>query len=195
MITHAPPVLGFVGSSGSGKTMLLEQVIGKLADTGVRVAVLKHAKPGFDLDQNPRKDSCRLRSAGADQVLIASRDRWALIAQQADPRQEPSLQTMLRHMDASALDAVLVEGFKHESYPKIEVFRPSQGRPPQCWPVDSSVIAVASDVRIETAPVCLLGSQRSHIGRAVRPRQLALPQLPVESGALHQALPNATGVD
>ena len=73
-----------MGSSGSGKTMLLEQVIGKLANTGVRVAVLKHAKPGFDLDQNPRKD-CRLRSAGADQVLIASRDRWALIAQQADP--------------------------------------------------------------------------------------------------------------
>jgi molybdopterin-guanine dinucleotide biosynthesis protein MobB len=110
MITHAPPVLGFVGSSGSGKTMLLEQVIGKLADTGVRVAVLKHAKPGFDLDQNPRKDSCRLRSAGADQVLIASRDRWALIAQQADPRQEPSLQTMLRHLDASALDASWSKG-------------------------------------------------------------------------------------
>jgi molybdopterin-guanine dinucleotide biosynthesis protein B len=146
-------VLGFVGSSGSGKTTLLEQVIGHLADAGVRVAALKHAKPGFDLDRDPSKDSHRLRSSGADQVLVASRARWALMAQQADPLREPSLDEMLRHLDTSALDAVLVEGFKHEDYPKIEVYRPSQGRAPQCWPEDSSVIAVASDVPIETAPV------------------------------------------
>ena len=111
MTTHSLPILGFVGPSGSGKTTLLEQVIGHLADTGIRLAVLKHAKPGFDLDQNPGKDSFRLRSAGADQVLIASRDRWALMARQADPLQEPVLGEMLRHLDASALDGVLVEGF------------------------------------------------------------------------------------
>src|SRR5688500_3832970 len=115
MITHAPPVLGFVGSSGSGKTMLLEPVIGKLADTGVRATATKNAKPGFDLDENPRKAGCQLRPAGPYQVLIASRDRWALIAQQTDPPQAPSLQTMLRLLDASALDAFLLEGFNHES--------------------------------------------------------------------------------
>jgi molybdopterin-guanine dinucleotide biosynthesis adapter protein len=189
MMTHTPPVLGFVGPSGSGKTTLLEQVIGHLADTGIRVAVLKHAKPGFDLDQNPRKDSYRLRSAGADQVLIASRDRWALMAQQADPLQEPSLVEMLRHFDPSALDAVLVEGFKHEDYPKIEVFRPSQGRPPQCWPKDPSVIAVASDVRIEVAPASWLDLNDPGSVAWFVTRQLGLPQLPLESTGLRWAGP------
>lgn len=146
------PVLGFVGSSGSGKTTLLEQVVGLLTNAGVRLAVLKHAKPGFDIDRNPGKDTHRLRTAGADQVLVASRDRWALMARQADPLQEPSLHQMLRHLDATVLDGVLVEGFAHERYPKIEVYRPAQGRPPQCWPHDPSVVAVASDVSLAPAP-------------------------------------------
>ena len=84
-MTSSLPVVGFVGWSGSGKTTLLEQVVGRLTDAGARLATVKHAKPGFDLDQNPSKDSWRLRSAGASQVLIASRDRWALMAQQHDP--------------------------------------------------------------------------------------------------------------
>jgi molybdopterin-guanine dinucleotide biosynthesis adapter protein len=144
-------VLGFVGSSGSGKTTVVEQVLALLGDRGARLAVLKHAKAGFDIDQRPGKDSHRLRAAGADQVLVASRDRWALMAQQADPLQEPSLARMLSHLDASVLDGVLVEGFGHEAYPKVEVYRPSHGRPPQCWPADPSVIAVASDVPLPTA--------------------------------------------
>lgn len=176
MTTHSLPILGFVGPSGSGKTTLLEQVIGHLADTGIRLAVLKHAKPGFDLDQNPGKDSFRLRSAGADQVLIASRDRWALMARQADPLQEPVLGEMLRHLDTSALDGVLVEGFKHESYPKIEVFRPSLGRRPQCWPEDPCVVAVASDVRIDTAPAAWLDlNDTRSVARFVL-RQLGVPE-------------------
>jgi molybdopterin-guanine dinucleotide biosynthesis protein B len=155
-MTAGLPVLGFVGSSGSGKTTLLEQVVELLTDAGVRVAVLKHAKPGFDIDSNPGKDSHRLRAAGADQVLVASRDRWALMAQQADPLREPSLQSMLGHLDATVLDAVLAEGFGHERYPKIEVYRPAQGRAPQCWPDDPSVIAVASDSPLTTAPASWL---------------------------------------
>lgn len=187
---NRPPVLGFVGSSGSGKTTLLEQVIGHLTDAGVRVAVVKHAKPGFDLDTDTRKDSYRLRSAGADQLLIASRDRWALMAQQADPLEEPSLAVMLRHLDPSTLDAVLVEGFKHESYPKIEVFRPSRGRPLQCWLQDPSVIAVASDVRIETAPATWLDLNDSlAVARFVALR-LGLSQLPSGPTGLHSAVPN-----
>ena len=150
------PIVGFVGSSGSGKTTLLEQVLGRLTDAGARLAIVKHAKPGFDLDRDPAKDSHRLRSAGANQVLIASRDRWALMAQQDDPVQEPSLHDMLRRLDASSLDGVLVEGFGHERYPKIEVYRPSHRRPPQCWPHDGSVIAVATDVPLETGAVIRL---------------------------------------
>jgi molybdopterin-guanine dinucleotide biosynthesis protein MobB len=190
MMTNTPPILGFVGSSGSGKTTLLEQVIAHLADAGMRVAVVKHAKPGFDLDTNPHKDSYRLRSAGADQLLIASRDRWALMGQQADPLEEPSLAGMLRHLDASALNAILVEGFKHENYPKIEVFRPSHGRPPQCWPEDPSVIAVASDVRIETTPATWLDLNDSlSVARFVALR-LGLPRLPSHPTGLPSAASN-----
>jgi molybdopterin-guanine dinucleotide biosynthesis adapter protein len=147
------PTLGFVGSSGSGKTTLIEGVIALLSDRGVRLAVIKHAKAGFDLDQDPRKDSHRIRSAGAAQVVVASRDRWALMAEQPDPLEEPSLDAMLRHLDREQVDAVLVEGFRHEHYPKIEVYRPSRGRAPQCWPDDPDVVAVASDVPLATGPI------------------------------------------
>jgi molybdopterin-guanine dinucleotide biosynthesis adapter protein len=152
-MTRSLPTLGFVGSSGSGKTTLLEGVIALLSDRGVRLAVIKHAKAGFDLDPDPRKDSHRIRSAGAAQVMVASRDRWALMAEQADPLEEPSLRSMLRHLDPEQVDAVLVEGFRHERYPKIEVYRPSHGRAPQCWPDDPDVVAVASDVPLATDPI------------------------------------------
>ena len=155
MSSHLP-IVGFVGPSGSGKTTLLEQVVGRLTDAGARLATVKHAKPGFDLDPNPAKDSHRLRSAGASQILVASRDRWALMAQQDDPLQEPSLFDLLRHLDTGSLDGVLVEGFGHEQYPKIEVYRPSHRRTPQYWPHDRSVIAVASDVPLETGSVTWL---------------------------------------
>jgi molybdopterin-guanine dinucleotide biosynthesis adapter protein len=171
------PVLGFVGSSGSGKTTLLEQVVALLSDEGARLAVLKHAKAGFDIDRHPGKDSHRLRAAGADQVLVASRDRWALMAQQPDPLQEPSLQGMLEHLDAAGLDGVLVEGFRHEHYPKIEVYRPSHGRPPQCWPHDASVIAVASDVPLATGDVPWLDLNAPAAVARFAARRLGLPQL------------------
>jgi molybdopterin-guanine dinucleotide biosynthesis protein MobB len=153
---HTRPILGFVGSSGSGKTTLLESIVSLLSDKGVRLAVVKHAKAGFDLDQNPRKDSHRLRAAGAGQVLVASRDRWALMGEQPDPLEEPSLFDMVRHLEHSTLDAVLVEGFRHEHFPKIEVYRLSQGQPPQCWIDDPDVIAVASDGDLSTGGVPLL---------------------------------------
>jgi molybdopterin-guanine dinucleotide biosynthesis protein B len=145
-MTSTLPVLGFVGSSGSGKTTLLERVVPLLSDAGVRLAVMKHARPGFDVDPDPTKDSHRLHASGAEQLLVASRDRWVLMAQQDDPLQEPPLDAMLRRLDADVLDAVLVEGFSHERYPKIEVYRPAHGRLPQCWPHDPAVVAVASDV-------------------------------------------------
>lgn len=185
-MTGTLPVLGFVGSSGSGKTTLLEQVVGALTEAGVRLAVVKHAKPGFDIDRNPTKDSYRLRAAGADQLLVASRDRWVLMAQPADPLHEPALHEMLGHLDATLLDGVLVEGFAHERYPKIEVYRPAQGRLPQCWPHDRSVIAVASDVPLETAPAAWLDlNDAISVARFVA-RQLGLsePELKMASRPL-----------
>ena len=155
-MTPRPPVIGIVGSSGSGKTTLIEGVVAALSDRGVRVAVLKHARAGFDLDPDPAKDSSRSRNAGAAQVLVASRDRWALMAEQVDPLAEPSLDDTLRHLDQDNLDVVLVEGFRHEHFPKIEVYRPSHGRPPQCWPEDPDIIAVASDVPLAVGDLPLL---------------------------------------
>jgi molybdopterin-guanine dinucleotide biosynthesis adapter protein len=183
------PMVGFVGWSGSGKTTLLEQVVGRLTDAGARLATVKHAKPGFDLDPNPAKDSRRLRSAGASQVLIASRDRWALMAQQEDPLEEPSLREMLGHLEASSLDGVLVEGFGHEQYPKIEVYRPSHRQAPQCWPGDRSVVAVASDVPLATGPVMWLDlNDPSAVTRFVA-RQLGLTCSTISEVGAQEVLP------
>ena len=180
MARRALPVLGFVGSSGSGKTTLLEQVLALLGDRGARLAVLKHAKAGFDIDQHPGKDSHRLRAAGADQVLVASRDRWALMAQQTDPVREPSLSEMLGHLAAEVLDGVLVEGFGHEHYPKVEVYRPSHGRPPHCWPRDPSVVAVASDVPLVTDPLPWLDLNDPVVIARFAAHRLGLSRLEIE---------------
>ena len=145
-------VMGFVGTSGSSKTTVIEQVVARLADTGLRVGVLKHARHGFDMDR-PGKDSYRVREAGAVQVLVASRERWVLLGEQPDPLEEPSLEQMLRRFDAGTLDLVLVEGFSHAEYPKIEVYRAAHGKPPRCWPHDPDVIAVATDTPLEGGTV------------------------------------------
>lgn len=169
------PLVGFVGPSGSGKTTLLERIGALLTDAGVRLAMLKHARPGFDIDPDPGKDSYRLRSAGASQVLIASRDRWAMLGEQDDPLREPSLEAMLRRLDSSSLDGVLVEGFGHEQYPKIEVYRPSHSPAPQYWPQDRSVIAVASDVPMETGATIWLDLNDPTAAARFVARQLGLP--------------------
>ncbi len=145
-------VVGFVGTSGSRKTTLIEKVVARLAEAGLRVAVLKHARHGFDMDR-PGKDSFRVREAGAAQVLVASRERWVLMGEQADPVEDPSLGEMLARFDAVALDDVLVEGFSHESYPKIEVYRTAHGQSPRCWPGDPDLIALATDLPMDGGAV------------------------------------------
>lgn len=142
MLDSETPVVGFVAYSGTGKTTLLEQVIPLLSQGGVRLAVIKHAHHEFDIDQ-PGKDSHRLRKAGAQQMLITSAKRWALMVE--NPReQDPSLQDCIDHLDHGQLDLILVEGFKHESYPKIELHRSELGKPP-LYPQDSNIVAIACD--------------------------------------------------
>lgn len=137
------PVIGFVAPSGSGKTTLLRKLIPVLVKRGLRVGYLKHAHHTFDLDV-PGKDSFEIREAGARQTLLASTERWALQSEQWDKREEPSLTQMLESFDADRLDLILVEGFKHSAYPKIEIHRTVTGKP-LLYPEDPDVIAVITD--------------------------------------------------
>jgi len=136
------PVLGFAAYSGTGKTTLLLAVVSILKDRGYRVGIIKHAHHRFDTDQ-PGKDSYELRKAGATQTLVGSRRRWALVTETAGDR-EPRLAELIARLDPSLLDLVLVEGFKSERFPKIEVYRPARGAP-MLHRHDDSIVAVASD--------------------------------------------------
>lgn len=135
------PVLGFAAYSGTGKTTLLEALLPKLTQVGVRVGMLKHAHHNFDVDK-PGKDSYRLRKAGASQMLIASRNRYALMTE--TPEAEAQFDYLLKRFDRSALDVILVEGCKNIAFDKIELHREAVGKP-WLYPTDSNIIAVASD--------------------------------------------------
>jgi len=142
-MTHIP-ILGFVAYSGTGKTTLLLKIIPLLKAKGLRIGMIKHSHhKKFDID-HPGKDSYRLREAGAEQMLVASRKRWALMVEMEEEFEEPNLEELLSHLEQEKLDLILVEGFKHEHYPKIEVHRPSLERP-LIFPEDKAVIAIASD--------------------------------------------------
>jgi molybdopterin-guanine dinucleotide biosynthesis protein MobB len=141
-VTHVPPILGFVAYSGTGKTTLLTKVIPLLREAGIRIALIKHAHHRFDID-TPGKDSYRLRQAGAEQVMIASRGRWVWMAETPD-QDEARLSDMLTRLGEVDVDLILIEGFKHEHYPKIELHRVELDNP-RLYPNDPDIIAVACD--------------------------------------------------
>ena len=138
----ACPVIGIAAVSGSGKTTLLANMVPLLRARGLHIGLIKKAHHSFDIDK-PGKDSYELRKAGAVQVLVCSDQRWALVVEQDVPT-EPALPEMLRNMQMDSLDLVLVEGFKADPIPKIEVYRPVLGRP-LLAAADRYVIAVATD--------------------------------------------------
>ena len=140
------PLLGFAAASGTGKTTLLEQIIPILKQQGIRVGLIKHSHHNFQIDQ-PGKDSFRLRAAGASPVMLVSTHRRAIITE-IEPTREPSLDDELKLFDQSQLDLVLVEGFKAERFPKIELHRPSL-KQPLLYPTDPDIIAIASDELLE----------------------------------------------
>ncbi|GAD72633.1 molybdopterin biosynthesis protein MoeA [Vibrio alginolyticus NBRC 15630 = ATCC 17749] len=135
------PILGFAAYSGTGKTTLLEALLPKLTEAGLRIGMLKHAHHNFDVDK-PGKDSYRLRKAGASQMLIASRNRFALMTE--TPEAEAEFEYLLTRFDEDKLDVVLVEGCKNIAFPKIELHREEVGEP-WLYPHDENIIAIASD--------------------------------------------------
>ena len=142
------PLLGFAAFSGTGKTTLLEQLIPELNQANIHVAMIKHTHHDkFDIDQ-PGKDSYRLRKAGAEQMLVASAKRWALMVENSQQHQqlnpEPNLSELLPHLDLQNIDLILVEGFKHERISKIELHRPALEKP-LLYPDDANIIAIATD--------------------------------------------------
>lgn len=143
-------ILGLAGWSGSGKTTLMTALIPELMARGLSVSTIKHAHHEFDVDR-PGKDSWRHRQAGAHEVMVASSRRWALMHELRDAP-EPSLDELVARM--SPVDLLLVEGWKRHAHPKIEVHRPSLGKP-LLYPEDPWVVAIASDEKL-SAPVPLL---------------------------------------
>ncbi len=143
------PVLGIAARSGTGKTSLIERLIPALVARGLQVATIKRSHHDFDIDR-PGKDSDRMRRAGARQVLLASAHRSALITE-GDRRTEPQLPALLLQLDPTALDLVLVEGFRRDPIPKLEVHRRALGQPLLCLE-DPCVIAVVTDAPAEIPP-------------------------------------------
>jgi molybdopterin-guanine dinucleotide biosynthesis protein MobB len=136
-------ILGFVAPSGSGKTTLIEQLIALLKNSGLSLAAIKNSHHQVEIDQ-PGKDSYRLRQAGAVQTMLVSPGRWALVTEMDASL---SLTQAVAQLDIDKLDLIIVEGFQQDKHPKIEIHRPSLGKP-LLFPHDPSIIAVATDAKL-----------------------------------------------
>jgi molybdopterin-guanine dinucleotide biosynthesis protein B len=136
-------IFGVTGWKNSGKTGLMERLISEFTTRGLTVSSIKHAHHSFDID-HPGRDSYRHRDAGARQVLLASRNRWALMHELRD-EDEPSLGDLLKQL--SPVDLVLIEGYKRDRHPKIEAHRKETGQP-LIAPEDETIVAVASDTSV-----------------------------------------------
>jgi len=141
-------IIGLAGWSGSGKTTLIKKLIPCLIARGLKVSTLKHAHHGFDLDQ-PGKDSFFHRAAGATEVIISSAKRFAILHELRDEA-EWDLPDLVAKM--SPVDLVLVEGYKRDAFPKLEVHRAANGKP-LIHPEDPHIVAIAADVPVPSAKV------------------------------------------
>jgi molybdopterin-guanine dinucleotide biosynthesis protein B len=139
------PILGFSAASGTGKTTLLTQLIPLLKQQGFRVGLIKHSHHDFEIDKRG-KDSYRLRKSGATPVMLVSSHRRAVISEFETPI-EPQLNQELKYFEQTELDLILVEGFKTEIFPKIELHREILDQP-LFYPNDDNIIAIASDTTL-----------------------------------------------
>jgi molybdopterin-guanine dinucleotide biosynthesis protein B len=141
-------IIGLAGWSGSGKTTLIKKLIPSLIARGSSVSTLKHAHHGFDLDQ-PGKDSFFHRAAGATEVIISSARRWAILH---ELREEPEWDLPALVAKMSPVDLVLVEGFKRDAFPKLEIHRAANGKP-LIHPDDPHIVAIAADIALPQAKI------------------------------------------
>ncbi len=137
-------IFGLAGWSGSGKTTLMVKLVPELTGRGLGVSTMKHAHHTFDIDRSG-KDSYRHRAAGATEVMVTSASRWALIHEHRGAP-EPAIEDLVAHM--TPVDLLIVEGFKRDAHPKLEVHRPANGKPLLCRR-DPRVVAVASDAPLD----------------------------------------------
>ncbi|MBP1759102.1 MAG: molybdopterin-guanine dinucleotide biosynthesis protein MobB [Firmicutes bacterium] len=141
------PVISIVGGkSNSGKTTLLEKLIGEAKRRGWRVATLKHDVHGFEMDQ-PGKDTWRHDKAGADIVAISSPQRIAIL--ERVPDDQPLDKVLAR---IQGVDVIFTEGYKHANKPKIEVFRSAVHQ--ELFSKLEELIAIASDVEFDNGIPC-----------------------------------------
>lgn len=145
-------IFGLAGWSGSGKTTLTARLLPELIGRGISVSTMKHAHHNFDIDQ-PGKDSYVHRMAGAREVMVASANRWALMHEHRGAP-EPTAADLMRQM--TPVDLLLIEGFKREPHPKLEVYRRANGKP-LIHPDDPHIVAVASDVPLSDCPLPVIG--------------------------------------
>lgn len=137
-------IFGVVGYKNAGKTGLMERLVTEVTGRGFSVSTLKHAHHSFDVD-HPGKDSYRHRQAGAHQVLLSSRARWALMTELRDDEEAPLADLLTR---LSPVDLVLVEGYKRDTHAKIEAYRGVTGNP-LIARNDTTIRAVASDTALD----------------------------------------------
>lgn len=162
-------VFGLTGLSGSGKTTLIAKLVDWFGQRGLKVSTIKHTHHSFDLD-SPGKDSWRMREAGAQEVFLVSNRRSVLLQEFRDDP-EPTVEELVARLHPCHL--VLVEGYKRDPLPKIEVHRPSLENPP-VWPSNASVVAVATDAPIITPLPQLNLNDVEQIARFIA-RHLDLP--------------------
>ena len=138
-------IIGFAAYSGTGKTTLIKQLVNNLSNAGYKVSVIKHAHHDFDTD-HPGKDSYEIRKAGSTNILVSSKKRWALIHEN-DSNEESSFIELVNLINNVETDIILVEGFKAENFPKIELYRKNIGKG-FLYENDFNIIAIASDEKI-----------------------------------------------
>lgn len=162
-------IYGVIGWKNSGKTSLLERLVAEISGRGFSVSTIKHVHHSVDLDQ-PGKDTFRHRQAGAREVVLASADRFALMVEHRGP--EPELPAVLARL--APVDLVLVEGYKRDAHPKVEVWREETGHP-LIQPHDPLVRAVATDVALKLrVPVLDLNDTRAVAEFILRETSLAV---------------------
>ena len=149
------PMIGFIARSGTGKTTLLKKIITAFKNRNINVAAIKHSHHDFEIDK-PGKDSYELRSSGATQTIIVSPQRLAMIEEYKTPRQDAHFNDCLKTINHNVIDLILVEGFKHENFPKLEIYRSdsSSTEKDYFYPTDKNIMALVSDTTPE--PQCPL---------------------------------------